>query len=63
MKPDIKQMVEYIERNLNENPQWFEKYRDMYLDICKKAKLYDNLSPKQIEVLKIAFNLIFDKIN
>ncbi len=62
MNDDIKKMIDYIEKYLNLYPDWFPEYRDLYLDISRKGKFF-KLTDKQINVLMIAYNKIFDKVS
>jgi hypothetical protein len=58
---DIKEMAEYIEKVLNENPKLLPKWRVVYLSICNQSK-YRTLSEKQKDVLVIGYNKIFDRV-
>jgi len=57
---DIQDMIEYIEKVLNENLKAEPKYREMYLNICSIGK-HNFLSKKQKDVLVIAYNKLFDR--
>ena len=61
MDSDTIKMIEYIEKHLNNHPEWFKDYRGLYLDICRKAQRFQQISEKQKDVLVIAYNKIFDK--
>ncbi len=62
MNDDIQNMVEFIQKHLSDNIDWFPNYREMYFSIITQWNLYKTLSDKQIKVLVIAYNKIFNKL-
>lgn len=62
MNDDIQKLVEFINKHLTEHLEWFKDYREMYFRIMTKWDLYKTISDKEIKVLVIAYNKIFNKL-
>ena len=59
---DVQDMVEYIERKLNQNQRLYPNHRKMYLSICFQSK-NRTLTKNQKEVLVIAYNKLFNNLD
>jgi hypothetical protein len=59
----IDPIVKFIQEHLNAHPEWFPKWRKRYLSICSCYDRSGYVTGLQLQVLKLGYNQIFDKVH